>query len=166
YQEISYEAYGPGGVALYIDALTDNVNRTVADVRHALSKTGGNLGQSGSVGWMFDRKGQIVFDAERYDEAALLEVLLEAGAEDMESDDGSYIVYTEVGDFTAVEDALRDKGLEWESAELAMVPKTTVRVEGAEAQKLLKLLDMLDDLDDVQKVFTNADIDEDSLVGA
>ncbi|HET7322341.1 MAG TPA: YebC/PmpR family DNA-binding transcriptional regulator [Longimicrobiaceae bacterium] len=166
YQEISYEAYGPGGVALYIEALTDNLNRTVADVRHALSKTDGNLGQSGSVAWMFDRKGQIVFDAERYDENTLLEALLEAGAEDMESDDGSFVVYTEVSDFNAVQDSLRERGMKWENAELAMVPKTTIRVEGAEAQKLLNLLDRLDDLDDVQKVYSNADIDEDTLVEA
>jgi YebC/PmpR family DNA-binding regulatory protein len=166
YQEVSYEAYGPGGVAIYIEGLTDNLNRTVADIRHALTKTGGNLGQTGSVAWMFDHRGQIVFDASRYDEAALLEAVLETGAEDLESDEESYTVYTGINDFHAVQDGLRARGLEWESSGLAMVPKTMMKVEGAEAPKLVKLLDMLEDLDDVQKVYTNADIDEDSLVGA
>jgi len=166
YQEVSYEAYGPGGVAIYINGLTDNINRTVADIRHALTKTGGNLGQTGSVAWMFDQKGQIVFDASRYDEGTLLEAALEAGAEDMESDEESLTVYTAIGEFHRVQDALRAGDLEWESAELAMVPRTMMKVEGSDAQKLVKLLDMLEDLDDVQKVFTNADIDVDSLVGA
>ena len=166
YQEVTYEAYGPGGVAIYIEALTDNVNRTVADVRFALSKNGGNLGQTGSVAWMFDHKGQIEFDASSADEASLLEAALEAGAEDMESDDESYTVYTDVPGFNAVQEALRGRGLRWENAEIAMVPKSTVRVEGADAAKLVKLLDALEDLDDVQKVYTNADIDEESLVEA
>ena len=166
YQEVAYEAYGPGGVAIYIEALTDNVNRTVADIRFALSKNGGNLGATGSVAWMFDHKGQIVFDAAGADEAALLEAALEAGAADMESDEDSYVVYTDVPAFNAVQDGLRAAGLTWGDAELAMVPKSTVRVEGADAQKLVKLLDALEDLDDVQKVYTNADIDEESLVEA
>lgn len=166
YQEISYEAYGPGGVALFLEALTDNPNRTVADIRLALSRNGGNLGTTGSVAWMFDRRGQIVLDGERYDEATVLEAALESGAEDMEVEDGGFTVYTEIGGFTAVQDGLRAAGLEWESAELAMVPKTTVRVEGADAEKLVKLLDMLDELDDVQKVYSNADIDAEALVGA
>lgn len=160
YQEVSYEAYGPGGVAIYIDTLTDNLNRTVADIRHVLSKNGGNLGQSGSVAWMFDLKGQIVFEAERYEEPRVLEAALEAGAEDMESDEGAYTIYTDSTEFNAVQDGLRATGIEWESAELAMIPRTLVRVEGADALKLLKLLDALDDLDDVQKVWSNADIDE------
>jgi len=166
YQEVAYEAYGPGGVAIFVEALTDNVNRTVADVRFALSKNGGNLGSTGSVAWMFDHKGQIVFDATAADEAELLEAALEAGAADMESDEDSYVVYTDVPAFNAVQDALRARGLKWDGAELAMVPKNTVKVEGADAQKLVKLLDALEDLDDVQKVYTNADIDEESLVEA
>jgi YebC/PmpR family DNA-binding regulatory protein len=165
YQEISYEAYGPGGVAIYIDALTDNLNRTVADIRHVLSKNGGNLGQSGSVAWMFDLKGQIFFEADQYEEARVLEAALEAGAQDMESDEEGYTVYTDVADFNTVQDGIRGGGLEWESAELAKVPKTLVRVEGADAPKLMKLLEALEDLDDVQRVWTNADIDE-SLVEA
>jgi YebC/PmpR family DNA-binding regulatory protein len=165
YQEISYEAYGPGGVALFIEALTDNPNRTVADIRHALSRNGGNLGTTGSVAWMFDRRGQIILDAERYDEADVLEAALEGGAEDMEVADGTFTVYSDVSDFAAVQDGLRAKRLEWEAAELAMVPKTTVRVEGKDAEKLVRLLEMLEDLDDVQKVYSNADIDTDALIG-
>jgi YebC/PmpR family DNA-binding regulatory protein len=166
YQEVSYEAYGPGGVALYIEALTDNLNRTVADVRHILGKHGGNLGQSGSVAWMFDHKGQITFEASRYDEATMMEAALEAGAEDVEVEEDAFIVVTNPNDFHTVQSALQTRGLEWESAELDMVPKTTVRVEGKDAERLLKLLDLLDELDDIQKVYSNADIDEESLVGA
>lgn len=166
YHEVTYEAYGPGGVAIYIEALTDNLNRTVADVRHALSKNGGNLGTSGSVAWMFAHKGQFVFDPEKVDEGALLEAALDAGAEDMQTDEGSAVVYSQPSDFQSVQDGLRSRGLQWESAELAMVPNATVRVEGADAVKLMKLLDTLEDLDDVQKVYTNGDIDEESLVGA
>jgi YebC/PmpR family DNA-binding regulatory protein len=163
YEEITYEAYGPGGAAIMIDTLTDNANRTVADIRKWLSRNGGNLGTTGSVAWMFDRRGQVTIDAERYEEPAVLEAALEAGAMDMETDDGVYTVTSEDTDFTAVQDGLRDAGIEWEKAELAMVPKTEVRVEGADADKLLKLLDLLEELDDVQKVYTNADLDVDSL---
>ena len=165
YQEVSYEAYGPGGIAIYIDTLTDNINRTVADIRHVLSKNGGNLGQSGSVAWMFDLKGQVVIERERYEEARVLEAALEAGAEDMETDEDSFTVYSDSTDFNTVQEGLRAAGIEWENAELAMVPKTLMDVEGEDAAKLMKLLDLLDDLDDVQKVWTNADIDE-SLVEA
>jgi YebC/PmpR family DNA-binding regulatory protein len=166
YQENSYEAYGPGGVALFIETLTDNVNRTVAEVRHALGKNGGNLGTDGSVAWMFDRRGRIIFDGARYAEATLLEAALDAGAEDMEADDDVLTIYTEIGNFHSVQDALRKRGLQWEDAELAMVPKSFIRVEGKDAEKLVKLLDALEDSDDVQKVYTNADIDESSLVEA
>ena len=165
YEEITYEAYGPGGVAIMIDALTDNGNRTVADVRKILSRNGGNLGTAGSVAWMFDRRGEIVLDGERFDEAAVMEAALDAGALDMQVEDGSYAVLTEIADFHAVQDALRAQNLEWENAELAMVPKNTVRVEGPDAEKLVKLLDLLEELDDVQKVYSNADLDEDSLEG-
>ena len=163
YEEITYEAYGPAGVAIMIDALTDNGNRSVADIRKILSRNGGNLGTAGSVAWMFDRRGEIVLDGERYDEGTVMEAALEAGALDMQAEDGSFTVLTEVTDFHAVQDALREAKLEWENAELAMVPKNTVRVEGPDADKLVKLLDLLEELDDVQKVYSNADVDEDSL---
>ena len=163
YEEITYEAYGPGGVAIMLDTLTDNANRTVADIRRWLSRNGGNLGTTGSVAWMFDRRGQIVIDAERYDEDTVMEAALEAGAEDVESDEGTHTVYTGLADFAAVQDGLRARGIEWESAELAMVPRNMVNVAGGDAETLMKLLDLLEDLDDVQKVYTNADLDVDSL---
>jgi YebC/PmpR family DNA-binding regulatory protein len=165
YEEATYEAYGPGGVALFIDALTDNLNRTVADLRHLLNKHGGNLGQDGSVAWMFDRKGVISFDAERHDGDAVMEAALEAGAEDMETEGGMITVYTELADFHAVQDGLRASGLEWQDAELARVPKSTMKISGDDAAKLVRLLEAIDELDDVQKVYTNADLDADVLAG-
>jgi len=160
YEEVAYEGYGPGGVALYIEALTDNINRTVADVRHALEKHGGNLGTSGSVAWQFERKGRIWVDATRHDEDSLMLAALEAGALDVQREDDSYVVTTEVTQFHAVQDGLREQGVDIDEAELAMIAQNMVGLGGAEAQKLLKLLDALDDNDDVQHVHTNADIDE------
>ncbi|HEU4453218.1 MAG TPA: YebC/PmpR family DNA-binding transcriptional regulator [Longimicrobium sp.] len=163
YEEITYEAYGPAGVAIMIESLTDNGNRTVADIRRWLSRNGGNLGTTGSVAWMFDRRGQITIDGEKYDEETVMEAALEAGALDVESEEGAFTVLTEVSDFTAVQDGLRAKGIAWEEAELAMIPKNEVKVEGADAEQLVKLLELLEELDDVQKVYTNADLDVDSL---
>jgi YebC/PmpR family DNA-binding regulatory protein len=160
YQEVTYEGYGPGGVALYIETLTDNANRTVADIRHVLNRNGGSLGTSGSVAWQFDRLGQVYIDARRYDEDAALMAALEAGASDLRREDETYVVTSEMQSFAAVQDGLQRQGIQWEEAELAMVPKATVEIAGAEAQKLLRLLDALDDLDDVQKVYSNADVDE------
>jgi YebC/PmpR family DNA-binding regulatory protein len=168
YEEVTYEGYGPGGVALYVETLTDNMNRTVADLRHALEKHGGNLGQNGSVAWQFERKGRIYVDSDRYDEDTAMMAALEAGAEDFSRQGDEYEISTEVTSFHAVQDGLKEQGVEFTNAELAMIPKATVRVEGGEAQKLVRLLDALDDLDDVQNVHSNADIDEDALseVGA
>ena len=163
YEEVTYEAYGPGGVAIMVDTLTDNSTRTVADLRKWLSRNGGNLGTTGSVAWMFDRRGQLTLDAEKYDEERVMEAALEAGAMDVQVDEGVYTVLTEVADFHAVQDALRAQGIVWEDAELAMIPKTEVRVDGANAEQLLKLLDLIEDMDDVQKVYSNADVDVDSL---
>jgi YebC/PmpR family DNA-binding regulatory protein len=159
YQEVAYEGYGPGGVALYIETLTDNANRTVSDIRYVLSRNEGSMGTSGSVAWQFERKGQIYVNASRYDEDATLLAALEAGAEDMRREDDVYVITTELTSFTAVQDALRAAGIDFDEAELAMIAKNTVDVGGTDAQKLLKLLDALDDLDDVQKVHSNADID-------
>ncbi|MGH7465259.1 MAG: YebC/PmpR family DNA-binding transcriptional regulator, partial [Longimicrobiales bacterium] len=160
YQEVSYEGYGPGGVAILIETLTDNANRTVSDVRYVLSRNDGSMGTSGSVSWQFDRKGQIYVDANRYDEDSTLLAALEAGAEDLRREDDVYVVTTDLTSFAAVQQALQQSGIEFEQAELAMVAKNTVGVAGADAQKLIRLLDALDDLDDVQKVHSNADIDE------
>jgi YebC/PmpR family DNA-binding regulatory protein len=168
YEEVAYEGYGPGGVAIYIETLTDNLNRTVAEVRHVLEKHGGNLGQSGSVAWQFERRGRIYVDANRYDEDTVMMAALDAGALDVVRMEDEYEIATEVAGFHTVQDGLKSQGIEIGEAELAMIPKATVRVEGAEAQKLVKLLDVLDDVDDIQNVHTNADIDENALseVGA
>jgi YebC/PmpR family DNA-binding regulatory protein len=160
YQEITYEGYGPAGVALYIETLTDNPNRTVSDVRYVLSRNEGSMGTSGSVAWQFERKGQVYVQANRYDEDATLLAALEAGAEDMRLEDDVYTITTELTAFNAVQEGLRAAGIEVDQAELSMVAKNTVDVSGPDALKLLKLLDALDDLDDVQKVHSNADIDE------
>lgn len=160
YQEVSYEGYGPGGVAIYIETLTDNPNRTVSEVRYVLSRNEGSLGTSGSVAWQFERKGQVYVDAKRYDEDSTLMAALEAGAEDLRRDEDIYVVTTELTSFNAVQEGLRQAGIAFDQAELAMIAKNTVDVKGADAQKLLKLLDALDDLDDVQKVHSNAEIDE------
>ena len=163
YEELSYEGYGPGGTAIFIEATTDNPNRTVAEIRHAFSRNGGNLGATGSVGWMFDRKGQLYLDAAKSDEEKTLEDALEAGAEDFAREGEQYVVSTAPNDFHAVQDALKAKGYTVDSAELAMVPKNTVKVEGADAEQLIKLLDKLEELDDVSKVFSNFDIDASTL---
>lgn len=159
YSEVLYEAYGPGGVALMIQALTDNPTRTVAEVRFKLSKFGGNLGASNSVSFMFDRKGQIYVPANGRDEDAVMEKVLDAGAEDFVSEDGQFVITTAPSDLHLVKQALDKAGLIASEAELAWVPKNTVKVEGAAADSLLKLLEQIEDLDDVQKVDANFDMD-------
>ena len=159
YEEVVYEGYGPGGAAVIIEASTDNATRTVADVRYAFTRNNGNMGATNSVGWMFDRKGQILLDAARYPEDATLEAALEAGAEDFQRDGDLYIVSTTPPTFHAVQDALRARKLEIDSAELAMVPRTTVKIEGKQAEQMIKLMEALEELDDVSKVFSNFDID-------
>ncbi|HXH28764.1 MAG TPA: YebC/PmpR family DNA-binding transcriptional regulator [Candidatus Polarisedimenticolia bacterium] len=166
YEEVTYEGYGPGGAAILIEATTDNSTRTVAEIRHAFSRNGGNLGATNSVAWMFDRKGQIFLDAAKSAEDASLEAALEAGAEDFQRDGDQYVVSTTVPTFHSVQDALRERGLELESAELAMVPRTTVKVEGKQAEQMLKLLESLEELDDVSRVFSNFDIDASQLAEA
>jgi YebC/PmpR family DNA-binding regulatory protein len=163
FEDVTYEGYGPGGVAFFIEAVTDNTNRTVADVRKILERYGGNLGRDGSVAWNFERKGQILIDAGRYDEDAALEAALEAGAEDLEREDGTYVVTTDPNDFHQVQQRLRGRGIEISEASLAMIPNSTVRVEGSEAERLLGLLETLEDQDDVQHVYSNLDIDESLL---
>jgi YebC/PmpR family DNA-binding regulatory protein len=159
YQEILYEGYGPGGVALMIQTLTDNPTRTVADVRHTLSRGGGTLGTSNSVSWMFDRKGQIVIDATGKDEDATLEIALEAGAEDFVREDDRFVVTTDPVAMHTVKQAMEGRGLTAVEASISWIPKNTVAVAGEAADKLLKLLEELDALDDVQKVDANVDAD-------
>jgi YebC/PmpR family DNA-binding regulatory protein len=165
YVEVLYEAFGPGGVALMIQALTDNATRTVAEVRHRLSRGGGNMGATKSVSWMFERKGQVYLDAGKYDEDGTLEAALEAGASDFVREDDRYVVSTDVAAFHAVKSALADKGIEASEAEIAWIPKQTVNVAGADAEAVLRLIEALEDLDDVQKVDANFDIDASVMSG-
>jgi YebC/PmpR family DNA-binding regulatory protein len=166
YEELTYEGYGPGGAAIFIEATTDNPNRTVAEIRHAFSRNGGNLGATNSVAWMFDRKGQIYLDATKSDEDATLEAALDAGAEDFAREGDQYIVTTAPATFHAVQDALTGRKLAIDSAELTMVPRNTVRVEGADAERILKLMEVLEELDDVSRVSSNFDIDAAQLAEA
>jgi YebC/PmpR family DNA-binding regulatory protein len=166
YEELTYEGYGPGGAAIFIEATTDNPNRTVAEIRHAFSRNGGNLGASNSVAWMFDRKGQIYLDASKHEEDATLEAALEAGAEDFVREGDQYLLTTTPSAFHAVQDALAARRLAVDSAELAMVPKNTVKVEGVDAERILKLMEVLEELDDVSKVSSNFDIDAAQLAEA
>jgi YebC/PmpR family DNA-binding regulatory protein len=166
YEELTYEGYGPGGAAIFIEATTDNPNRTVAEIRHAFSRNGGNLGATNSVAWMFDRKGQIYVDATRHAEDATLEAALDAGADDFTRDGDQYVITTQPGVIHAVQDALRANRVAVESAELARVPRNSVKVEGADAEQMLKLIEALEELDDVSKVFSNFDIDATALAEA
>jgi YebC/PmpR family DNA-binding regulatory protein len=159
YSEVTYEGYGPAGVALLIDAVTDNPTRTVAEVRAKMTRLNGNLGTPNSVAWMFEKKGQIYVDATTIDEDALMEKALEAGAEDVAREDERFLVSTTPADFHTVQDALKKGGVQIAEAELAMVPKNTVSVKGDDAKALFKLLEAIEDLDDVQKVWANFDID-------
>ena len=159
YVEVVYEAYGPGGVALMIQALTDNATRTVAEVRAKLSRGGGNLGTTNSVAFLFDRKGQIFVPAHEMDEDAAMEKALEAGAEDFLKDDDTFVVTTSPPDLHAVKAALDKAGLAAERAELSWIPKSSVHVEGKDAEHLLKLIEAIEELDDVQKVDANFDMD-------
>jgi len=157
-ETVLYEGYGPGGVALLIEALTDNRNRTGADVRHLLSKHGGNLGEPGSVSYLFDKRGVIVVDASRYDEDDLMPAI-DAGAEDIARDDDVFEVITEPSDLAAVREALREAGVEYESADMTQRPKSRVPLDEADAAKLLKLIDALEESDDVGEVHANFDVD-------
>ena len=159
YEETSYEGYGPGGVALFIECLTDNTNRTVADVRHALTKFDGSLGTDGSVAWQFDRKGVFTIEASRYSEDSVFEAAIDAGAEDVADDGDEFVVTAEPADFMGVQKGLKEAGIEIASAELTRIAKNEMAITGKDAVKLLKLLHWLDDLDDVQKVHSNANID-------
>jgi YebC/PmpR family DNA-binding regulatory protein len=164
YEEILYEGYGPGGVAILVETMTDNKNRTVADIRHYFSKSGGNLGESGCVGWMFDKKGVIIIDKETILEEELLEIALEAGAEDVVEEDSTFQVVTAPEDFNQVVENL-DKGeLKYVEASISMVPQNTVDVsEEKTARSLLKLMENLEDHDDVQKVHANFDIPDELM---
>ncbi len=163
YEEIIYEGYGPGGAAVLVDSLTDNKNRTVADIRSIFGKNGGNLGENGCVAWMFDKKGYIVVESSAVDEDTLMETALEAGAEDIREDDSNYEVITEPGDFEAVKEAIDTASISYIDAEVTMLPQNTTNLAGKEAEQMVRLMEMLEDCDDVQKVYTNADIPEEMI---
>ena len=160
YEELMYEGYGPGGTAVMLDILTDNRNRTAADVRHLFSKYGGNLGQDGCVSWMFKQKAVFLVEKEVFgDEDELMEIVLDAGAEDMKAEDEIFEITAEPNAFDAIEQALAEKGIETASAEVTMVPDTTVGLAGKDAEKMQTLIDALEDNDDVQNVYTNYESD-------
>jgi YebC/PmpR family DNA-binding regulatory protein len=161
--ELSYEGYGPGGTAVLVNALTDNKNRTVSEVRKIFNKHGGNLGEAGCVAWMFEKKGRIAFSKSAIDEDKLMELALDAGADDVIDEDFEYAVITEPDVFEDVKSSLEQSGIKHESAEVTMIPQNVVKVEGKEANQLLRLMEALEDSDDVQDVYSNFDIPDELL---
>jgi YebC/PmpR family DNA-binding regulatory protein len=159
-EEYVYEGYGPGGVAIVVEVATDNKNRTVSEIRHVFSKNGGNMGEQGSVAWMFERKGQILIEAGKAQEDDLMNLVLEAGAEDLRNDGESWEVITAPENLNSVQDAITKANIPVASASLAMLPKNTINVEGKNAQQVLRLTEALEEHDDVQNVFSNFDIDD------
>jgi YebC/PmpR family DNA-binding regulatory protein len=162
YEEITYEGYAPGGVAVFMEILTDNKNRTVAEIRHVMNKYGGNLGETGSVSWMFEKLGQITVSRTGVDEEKLFEDALEAGATDFTSAEDEYLITTTPGETANISEQLAGKGYSITSSSIEMVPKTTVKIQGSEAQKVLQLLEALEDLDDIQNLYSNFDLEEES----
>ena len=164
YEEITYEGYGPSGVAVLVESMTDNRNRTVAEIRHIFSKNGGNLGEAGSVGWMFEKKGYIVVGKAAKSEDELFEIVTDAGADDLRDDEDNFEIITAPDNFDAVLNAVKTAGIEPEVAEIEMVPQTYIKLEGASAKQMLKLVETLEDHDDVQKVSANFDISEEEIM--
>ncbi|UFT97903.1 YebC/PmpR family DNA-binding transcriptional regulator [Radiobacillus kanasensis] len=165
YEEMTYEGYGPGGVAVMVSVLTDNKNRTAAEVRHAFNKNGGNLGENGCVSFMFDRKGYLVIPNDSVDisEDDLLLEVIEAGAEEMETTEEGFEIYTEPEDFASVKDQLQEKGFTFTTAELTMIPQTTSPVSGDDVEKMINLIDVLEDNEDVQDIYHNLEADEEVM---
>jgi len=161
--EIMYEGYGPGGAAVMVEVATDNRNRTVSEIRHAFSKHGGNMGEQGSVGWMFKRKSRILIDEELVNEEQLMNLALEAGADDIQNDGGQWVVLSAPENHVAVLEAIQKAKIETLEAGVAMVPENLIKLEGSQARGMLKLTDVLDNHDDVQNVYSNFDIDEEEL---
>ena len=163
YEEITYEGYGPGGAAIMIESMTDNRNRTVAEIRHIFGKNGGNMGASGSVSYLFDKKGYIIVDKSAKSEDELFEIVTDAGAEDLRDDEDNFEIITAPETFDAVLTAVKGAGVEPQLAEVELVPQTYVKLEGSEARQMLKLMETLEDHEDVQKVSANFDISEDEM---
>lgn len=166
FEEVTYEGYGPGGVAVLVECLTDNKNRTVADVRHIFDKYNGNLGESGCVAWMFEKRGVVCVTAEGLDEDEVMELALESGAQDVTSEGDVFEITTEPPDFEAVRSAVEEKGWKIELAEITMIPQNTVKLEGKKAAQMLKMMDILDDHEDLQRVYANFDISEEEMMRA
>jgi YebC/PmpR family DNA-binding regulatory protein len=163
YEEVTYEGYGPAGVAVIVEVMTDNKNRTVAEIRHIFSKHGGNLGENGCVSWMFDKKGSIILDKKTVGEDALMEVALEAGAEDVRDQETEWEVITDPAAFEAVRKAIDDKKWKYIEARVGMIPQNTIRMEAGKAEQMLKLMEKLEDNDDVQNVYANFDIPDEIM---
>lgn len=163
YETVMYEAYAPGGVAILIEALTDNKNRTAAEIRNIITKKNGNLSGAGAVSWMFTKKGYILIDKSQVKEDELMNIVLEAGAEDVKSDEKNYEITTAVGDLENVKQALQNKNITWQDAELTMIPSSSIKVIGSEAKQVLALVDALEEQDDVQQVYANFDIPDEVM---
>jgi len=165
YEEYTYEGYGPGGTAILVEVMTDNKNRCTAEVRHIFSKQNGNLGENGCVSWIFEKKGYLTVPAEGIDEETLMDIALEAGADDIveDAEDKQFEVYTQLEAFQAVKDALNAKGVTYQNADITMIPKNTVKLQGKEAEQTLRLMDALEDNDDVQNVYANFDISKEVM---
>ncbi len=163
YEEFAYEGYGPGGVAIYVEVLSDNRNRTVSELRHIFTKNSGHIGESGCVAWMFNRKGYIVVEQEKASEDELLEIILDVGAEDLREDGSNYEIFTPPEEFEAVVNALKEHDIELAASNLGYIPQNYIKLEGKQAQQLLKLMEELEDHDDVQNVWANFDIDEEEI---
>ena len=160
YEEIIYEGYGPGGAAILIESLTDNKNRAVADIRSILNKSGGNLGENGCVSWMFEKKGYVIVDKTTVDETSLIEITLDAGADDIHEDNSNFEIITDPKDFESVKEALDLSSISFIVAEITMLPQTSVELKEKDVEKMIRLIELLEDCDDVQKIYTNADIPE------
>jgi len=165
-EELQYEGYGPGGVAMIVEVVTDNRNRTVSEIRHVFSKNGGNMGEAGSVSWMFHKKGYIAIDKSKGDEDTLMTLAIDAGADDFTGEETNYEIYTAPDAFDKVLSALKAKGIQPETAEISMIPQNYIKVEGKTAQQLVKLMEAMEDHDDVQHVYANFDIEESELAEA
>jgi YebC/PmpR family DNA-binding regulatory protein len=163
YEETVYEGYGPGGVAVLVEVMTDNKNRTVSEIRHIFSKHGGNLGENGCVSWMFDKKGTIIFSKDEVNEDELMEIVLEAGGDDVADEESEYEVITDPGSFETVKSAIDNAGMKYLLAEISMVPQTTVRLDEQKATQMLRLMEKMEDNDDVQNVYANFDIPDEIM---
>ncbi|OGE23206.1 MAG: transcriptional regulator [Candidatus Dadabacteria bacterium RIFCSPHIGHO2_12_FULL_53_21] len=164
YHELSYEGYGPGGSAVLVKTLTDNKNRTVSDIRRIFTKFGGSLGESGCVSWMFHMKGRIAFEKSKVDEDKVFEIALDAGADDVTTEESELVVITPPEAFEAVKSAIQGAGLGYENAEVTMIPQNSIKIEGREAENMIRLMEALEDSDDVQNVYSNFDVSEDLML--